>query len=158
MSGSDGHSTPSTTPKLWTRWLLLIGRVILGAVFVFSAYTKLKAPWMLFAISVNSYQILPEHAAELVARTLPWFELLLGVWLLVGWKLKWSATTAAALLAVLLSAMFRGYVKNLDIDCGCFGFGEKLGPLTIARDVSLLALAVALAIGVALVSRKPQVS
>jgi uncharacterized membrane protein YphA (DoxX/SURF4 family) len=144
----------STTPARWPHRLLLAGRLILGAIFIYSAYAKLREPWMLFAISINSYQMISESAAAILARTLPWFELALGLLLVVGWKLRWSAVVAAGLLAVLLGAMLDAYHKNLDIDCGCFGFGEKLGPLTIARDVSLLALAVAVAAGAILLTRR----
>src|SRR5438874_6114370 len=40
---------------------------------------KLQDPWQLFAAGVASYEILPMKAVEFVARTLPWFEIALGV-------------------------------------------------------------------------------
>ena len=43
--------------------------------------------------------------------------------------------------------MVRSYVVGLKIDCGCFGPGEALGPKTLARDGSLLALAIAVTVG-----------
>jgi uncharacterized membrane protein YphA (DoxX/SURF4 family) len=141
----------------WPRWLLLAGRVILGAVFVYAAYTKLREPWMLFAFAVNSYQVLPEWAVTIVARGLPWFELALGLFLLLGWKLRWTASAAAGLLAFFFTLMLYTYIKNPRteaISCGCFGFGEKLGPLTLARDASLLALAFAIVVGAFLTARR----
>ena len=78
--------------------LLLAGRVALGLVFVYAAYSKLRIPWMLFAMSINSYEILPEPIVILVARMLPWVELLLGLLLIIGWKLRWVAAGATALL------------------------------------------------------------
>lgn len=136
---------PSQTRVRWPRQFLLVGRLILGAVFVYAAYTKIRAPWMLFAMSINSYQILPEWAVTFAARTLPWFELGLGLLLLIGLKVRWTASAASGLLIFFFAAMLRAYFKNMGIDCGCFGFGEKLGPLTLARDASLLVLAVTLA-------------
>jgi uncharacterized membrane protein YphA (DoxX/SURF4 family) len=139
------------------RWLLIAGRVILGLVFVYAAYTKLREPWMLFAMAVNSYQALPEWAVTIVARTLPWFELALGIFLLLGWRLRWSASLAAGLLTFFFSLMLYTYVKNPrgeTISCGCFGVGEKLGPLTLARDGALLALALALVVGSFLEARR----
>jgi uncharacterized membrane protein YphA (DoxX/SURF4 family) len=155
----DGATTLSASPihapyPRWPRWLLLAGRLILGVVFAYAGYAKLRAPWMLFAFSINSYQILPGWAVPFLARTLPWFELALGLLLLLGWHLRWSALAAAGLLGVLLSAVVDAYHKNLDIDCGCFGFGEKLGPLTIARDALLLALAVAVVVGAIIFRRR----
>src|SRR5579864_1457907 len=82
----------------WPRWLLLAGRLILGAVFVYAAYTKLSQPWMLFAMSINSYQMVSESSTKVLAQTLPWFELALGLVLLTGLALRWSAAAASALL------------------------------------------------------------
>jgi uncharacterized membrane protein YphA (DoxX/SURF4 family) len=149
---------PSRT--VFPRWLLIVGRVILGAVFVYAAYTKLPTrdhPWMLFAMAVNSYRVLPEWAVTIVARTLPWFELALGLFLLLGWKLRWFASVAAGLLIFFFSLMLYTYVKNPrgeTISCGCFGVGEKLGPLTLARDGALLALALAIVAGAFLSARR----
>lgn len=117
----------------------LILRVLLGVIFVYAAWMKLREPWALFAISIDSYQVLPLRAVELVARGLPWFELLLGVLLIAGaWR---SVSTAAAslLLAVFFALMVRAMAKGMQIDCGCFGAGERLSWTTLLRDGALLA-------------------
>ena len=152
-------TTASTIPmtssrEVWPKWLLLAGRLILGAVFVYAAYSKIKQPWMLFAMGINSYQMVSESTAKFLAQTLPWFELLLGIVLITGLALRWSAAVASALLVFFFSVMLRAYMKNLAIFCGCFGVGEKLGPLTLTRDGSLAALAVALMLGAFLAHRR----
>jgi uncharacterized membrane protein YphA (DoxX/SURF4 family) len=124
-----------------------VGRLILGGVFLYAGYVKLRQPWMLFAMSINSYQVVSESSTKFLAQTLPWFELALGLALLTGWVLRWSATVASALLLFFFSVMLHAYMKNLEIFCGCFGVGEKLGPLTLIRDGSLAALAIAVAAG-----------
>ncbi len=134
----------------WLRWFLLACRLILGAIFVYSAYAKLREPWMLFAFAVNSYQILPEWAVNVVARGLPWFELALGVLLLTGWRVRWSALAATGLLGSFFVVNLYTYIKNPHsgaVTCGCFGSGEKLGFLTLAIDASMLVLALAVLIG-----------
>ncbi|MFZ0821669.1 MAG: MauE/DoxX family redox-associated membrane protein [Candidatus Acidiferrales bacterium] len=155
---ADTATIAAQSPRVnWPRWLLIAGRVILGAVFIYAAYTKLREPWMLFAMAVNSYQVLPEWAVTVVARSLPWFELALGLFLVLGWMLRSIASAAAILLAFFFTLMLYTYIKNPStetISCGCFGFGEKLGPLTLARDASLLALALAIAIGAFLAARR----
>jgi len=75
----------------------------------------------------------------MVARGLPWFELFLGFWLITGLWRGLSATAASLLLLVFFSLMIRAMIKGLQIDCGCFGPGEKLSWLTLVRDGSLLA-------------------
>jgi uncharacterized membrane protein YphA (DoxX/SURF4 family) len=127
--------------------LLIAGRLILGAIFVYAAYTKLRAPWLEFAGSLNAFEILPESALEPVAKTLPWCELALGVGLISGIWQRWFALIASALLAFFFTVMVRSYAVGLKIDCGCFGPGEALGPKTLARDFSMLALAVAVTVG-----------
>ena len=127
--------------------LLIAGRLLLGAIFVFAAYMKLKAPWIEFVGSLNAFEILPESALEPVARTLPWFELALGVALISGIWQRWFALIASLLLAFFFIVMVRSYAVGLKIDCGCFGPGDALGPKTLARDFSMLALAIAVTVG-----------
>jgi uncharacterized membrane protein YphA (DoxX/SURF4 family) len=128
------------------RWLKLVLRIVLGVVFLYAAYTKLREPWMLFAIAIDAYHVLPEWAVLMVARTLPWFELLLGILLIAGVYLRYVATAASALLLAFFALMVRSYVAGLQIDCGCFGSGDALGPRTLLRDGSLLAASVTLSV------------
>ena len=127
--------------------LILLARLALGAVFLYAAYTKLRQPAMLFALSIDSYRLLPEWAVVAVARTLPWLELALGLLLVSGYGLRYVAAAASALLLLFFGVMLRSYFQGLGIDCGCFGIGEALGVRTLVRDgflvLSSLALTVA---------------
>lgn len=114
-------------------------RILLAAVFLFAAYSKLRQSYLVFAMSIDSYQLLPEWAVLAVARTLPPFELVLGAGLLAGWKLRWFAGASFALLAIFFAILVFSYGKGMTIDCGCFGVGEALSPRTLARDGALLA-------------------
>ena len=96
------------------------------------------SPWLLFALSIDSYQLLPEWAVLAVARTLPWTELALGMLLLAGWKLRYASIGATAMLALFFSVMVYQYAGGAGIDCGCFGVGEALSAKTLARDGALL--------------------
>jgi Methylamine utilisation protein MauE len=128
--------SPRTTPLGICLFLLRLG---LGAVFGYAAWVKLRQPWMLFAMSVDAYHVLPEWGAVAVARTLPWLELLLAVLLITGlWK-RVTLPAASALLAVFFGLMVRSYVRGEGIDCGCFGPGEAISPVTLLRDGALLA-------------------
>ena len=127
-------------------WIIRILRIGMAAVFLYAAYTKLSQSWTLFALSIDSYQMLPAWAVEGIARTLPWTELTIGILLLSGFLLPWVAAGASSLLAVFFGVMMRSYGKGLTIDCGCFGVGEALGPMTLARDGALLAACITLAV------------
>src|SRR5271170_1561481 len=140
--------------------LLILGRVTLAAIFLFAAYAKLKPqaslPWSgssiktslsLFAMQVDSYQLLPPQLVSPAAHFLPPLELFLGLWLLSGVLLRYAALITTLLLGAFFGVMVRTYTAGLEINCGCFGPGERLGPLTLLRDGSLLALALAVTIG-----------
>jgi uncharacterized membrane protein YphA (DoxX/SURF4 family) len=129
-----------------SRSRLAVGlRVVLGAVFIYAAYTKLRQSWLLFALSIDSYQLLPQWAVLTLARTLPWLELALGLALIAGVWLRYTAIAATAILMLFFSVMVLSYTRGAGIDCGCFGVGEALSLKTLARDGVLLAAAIALA-------------
>jgi uncharacterized membrane protein YphA (DoxX/SURF4 family) len=147
-------------PMSGGRILLILGRLVLAGVFLFAAYAKLKPqgpmPWSpasvrtslaMFAMQVDSYQLLPESAVNFVAHLLPPFELLLGLWLLTGIALRFSSLITVLLLGGFFTVMVHSYMAGLEINCGCFGPGEKLGPWTLFRDGSLLAVAIAVTVG-----------
>jgi uncharacterized membrane protein YphA (DoxX/SURF4 family) len=121
--------------------LSIISRLALAAIFIYSAYAKLKAPWFVFAASIDSYRMLPSSATIWIAKTLPWFELFLGVLLVIGFRVRWVAVTCGVLLAGFWLSMLRAYLKGMDIDCGCFGPGERISVLTLLRDSLMVILA-----------------
>jgi uncharacterized membrane protein YphA (DoxX/SURF4 family) len=121
------------------RAVVLALRVALGAVLVYAAWTKLRQPWELFAMSIDAYRVLPYWAVLVVARTLPWAEMLIGLALMAGRWLRVSSTAASLLLLVFLALMMRAYAEGMHIDCGCFGFGDAISARTLARDGGLLA-------------------
>jgi uncharacterized membrane protein YphA (DoxX/SURF4 family) len=150
------------------RILLLIARVVLGAIFIYAAYTKMAPmqgmPWTIrsvnsslswFANGVDSYQMLPPWAIGPFAHLLPPFELLLGVWLLSGYGLRLSGLVSSLLVCAFVIAMYSAYRRGLTISCGCFGPGKQIGPQDLARDGLLfLPLALAVTIGAFLIRRK----
>jgi Methylamine utilisation protein MauE. len=134
--------------------LQLFLRLLLGAVFIYAAYTKLRQSWLLFALSIDSYQLLPEWAVFALARTLPWLELALGVLLIAGVALRYLSVVATAILGLFFAVMLVSYFRGAGIDCGCFGVGEALSVKTLLRDGVLLAAAISLVV----LSRRPTVS
>jgi len=122
------------------RRTLLVLRIVLGVVFLYAAYTKLREPWLVFAMSIDAYQLLPEWAVLTLGRTLPWAELLLGVLLIAGIGLRYAAAASTLLLGGFFAVMVHAFAKGLTIDCGCFGLGEPISSRTLLRDGALLAL------------------
>jgi putative oxidoreductase len=147
------------------RILLVIGRVVLAGIFLFAAYSKMKPqPGMgwtygsvhtslsMFAMGVDSYQMLPPWAVSPFAHFLPPFELLLGLWLLSGYGLRFSGLVSTALICAFIVAMYSAYKRGLTISCGCFGPGAQIGAQDLIRDgLIFLPLALAITIGAFLI-------
>jgi len=124
--------------------VILVLRIVLGLVLVYAAYTKLRQPWLVFALSIDAYQLLPEWAVLSIARTLPWLELALGLLLLAGLWLRYVSAGASMLILAFFAVMLLSYGKGMAIDCGCFGLGEALTYKSLLRDGALAAGSVAL--------------
>jgi hypothetical protein len=141
-------ATPSLRASHWPARLFLAGRLLLAAIFLFAAYTKMpwKQPAALFAMTIDSYQVLPPWAVILVAKILPWLELALGFFLLVGWPLRFVTTITTLVLAGLFALLARTYALGLEINCGCFGPGEHLDGKRLVIEGLLVALSLAVTI------------
>jgi uncharacterized membrane protein YphA (DoxX/SURF4 family) len=126
-----------------SRVLRLCLRLALGAVFLYAAWTKLREPW-LFAMAVDAYKLLPVWGVIVVARTLPWTELLIGLSLISGRLPRLSAAAASIVLLGFFAAMVRTYAAGIEIECGCFGPGDIISIRTLARDGTLLAASLTL--------------
>jgi uncharacterized membrane protein YphA (DoxX/SURF4 family) len=126
--------------------IAFVARIILGLIFIYAAWMKLKDPWQLFAVSVDGYELLPPQGVVIVARTLPWFELILGALLVGGLWLRITAPAVTALLLGFFGILLSSYMKGMAIDCGCFGPGGALGPTTLIREGALLLVSIALTV------------
>jgi uncharacterized membrane protein YphA (DoxX/SURF4 family) len=118
-------------------------RITLGAVFIYAALLKIADP-VAFAGSVAAYRILPYFASYLAAAVLPFLELVCGVLLVCGYRVKGGALIIAFLNLLFMTALASAIVRGLDIDCGCFKQGgSKTSPwVALARDSVFLAMAI----------------
>ncbi len=97
----------------------LFARLILGSVFIYASIDKIIHPGA-FAEAVYNYQILPGFLINLTAVVLPWLELILGLFLIIGFFQEGSVLIVTGLLVIFLSAMIFNLARGLDIHCGCF--------------------------------------
>lgn len=131
----------SSKSKVLAR-IALVVRIALGIIFVYAAYIKLRDPWALFAMAIDSYGILPLRWVEFVAKTLPWFELVLGLALIAGVVRRLTTVLTSLLLLVFFGLILRAHFKGMEINCGCFGPGEVISWKTMLRDGSMVAGAI----------------
>jgi len=120
----------------------LVLRLALAGIFLYAAYTKLTLPWQIFAMSIDSFQFFPAWVVEWSAKTLPWIELALGLVLLSG-RFRRSAALASTLLLLVFNFLIvRAYLRNDQVDCGCFGPGGVLDWKKLVEDGSMLAASI----------------
>jgi len=139
--------TLSISPS-WRLALVWIFRLTLGGLFLFAAFGKIQNPGE-FAAAIRKFHVMPEAWSNLPAIGLPWIEGLAALLLITGpWRrgaLLWLGGLLAGFIVLFIWTMALG----LEVDCGCFGklgiymsvLAGKVGPLSIARNVALLAMA-----------------
>lgn len=134
------------------RAALIAIRLVLGGLFLAAGLSKVGAPLQVLA-TIYSYQIVvPDALANLIAHTLPWMEIVVGLALLSGLWLPVTAGWTAAMLAVFIVLTAQAWWRGLPIDCGCIDL-SALHPALAAlgtpagatlRNIVLLALCGAL--------------
>jgi methylamine utilization protein MauE len=159
-------------PLNWRRAITWIGRLVIGGILLYAGYAKvflpnlILRPWFAFrfslstnlanfAVQVDSYKILSPGAVDLVAHTLPFTEMALGLLLLIGWRLRVWATISTLLILGFLSAVTRAYLLHMNINCGCFATPEPLTGWTVVRDSLLAGLALLMTVLAFVEARRP---
>lgn len=135
--------------------LVNISRILVGALFIFSGLIKLNDP-IGFSYKLQEYfspDVLNipflEPYALIISVLVVVFEVVLGVFLLVGYKPKF--TVWSLLLMIVFFTFLTFYAAFFDKvkDCGCFGDFLKLQPWeSFWKDVILLLLILVLFAGV----------
>jgi uncharacterized membrane protein YphA (DoxX/SURF4 family) len=161
-----------SSPFTLRRAIIWIGRLLLGGIFIYAGYSKVFLPnknlwpWFVlkfsvsmnlstFAQQVDAYKLLSPAAVSFVAHALPFAEILLGLLLLIGWRLQIWATLVTLIMLGFLTVVTRAYLLHMDINCGCFATPEAISLKKIFEDGALAALAVLMTIFAFLEARKP---
>jgi len=128
------------------KWFGLFARITLGGVLVAAGWLKVIAPAK-SQMAVRAYEVLPISVANFFGIALPWFEVGLGVLLVLGIAVRLSAALGGALMVLFIAAISQAWARGLSIDCGCFGGGGTVAPgqtkylSEILRDTGLALLA-----------------
>jgi len=161
-----------SSPFNYRRVIILIGRLLIGAIFVYAGYSKIFLPNFIpspmfalrfsiltnlsnFAMQVQSYELLSPGGVSFVAHTLPFAEIILGLLLLVGWQVRIWASMITLILLGFVAVVSRAYLLHMNIDCGCFATREPLTGYTVLRDAALAVLALLVTILAFLEARRP---
>ena len=136
------------------KYLVGISSVIVGVLFIISGLIKLNDP-VGFSFKLEEYfsqgvldiPFLIPFALQL-SIFLVIVEVLLGVMLLVGFRVKFTVLSLLAMIVFFTFLTFYSAYYNKVTDCGCFGDAVKLTPWeSFTKDIILLVLIVILFIG-----------
>lgn len=161
-----------SSPLNLRRAIIWIGRLVLGGIFIYAGYSKAFLPntnlWPFFilkfsvsmnlsnfALQVAAFKMLPDWGVQFVAHTLPFAEIILGLLLLIGWRLRIWASLLTLLMLGFFVAVLRAYVLHMDINCGCFATPEPINLRKVLEDAALLGLALLMTIFAFMEGRQP---
>ncbi len=130
---------------LANKYLLLLSRLILGFIFIYAGMEKISDPEG-FAKAINNYKLLPFSFANMAALILPWIEVIVGILLIFGIKVKENAFIISSLLCIFIIAIAISLFRGLNIDCSCFGTvgGSKVGVEKLLENSLLMLLGIQL--------------
>ncbi|PIU40008.1 MAG: hypothetical protein COT00_03985 [Candidatus Omnitrophica bacterium CG07_land_8_20_14_0_80_50_8] len=114
-------------------------RLSAGFVFAASGFIKLMQPTQNFLSAIQSYELLGGTPAVLLAKTMPWAEFIVGVFLIVGLWSRISILILWLFNTVFIGVVSYALIRRLPIqDCGCFGDSFSLPPQKIlCLDIAL---------------------
>ena len=123
-------------------WVGLLARLILGGVLIAAGALKIPYPYKA-AAAMRAYELLPNSLASFFGYILPWFEVGLGMLLILGVAVRVSGLVGALLMVLFIGAIGSAWARGLTIDCGCFGGGGQVAAKDtrylqeILRDIGL---------------------
>lgn len=128
-------------PRVLTHPLLaLVLRLYLAGVFIYASLYKIFFPAE-FADNVASYLLVPFWMLNPLAVFMPWLELVSGLFLLAGVRVRAAVTLICAMLVLFILAIISALLQDTPIGCGCFqSVGEAISWWTVLRDTVWLGM------------------
>jgi uncharacterized membrane protein YphA (DoxX/SURF4 family) len=127
-------------------WIGLVCRLTLGGVLFVAGFLKVDK-LEVSQMAVRSYELLPIPVANFLGQTLPFFEVVIGLLLILGAATRAVAALGGFTMFIFIIAIGQAWARGLNIDCGCFGGGGTVAPgetrylQEILRDAGLVAMA-----------------
>ena len=94
-------------------------RLIMGIVFIYASYSKILDP-LSFSQNIHNYGVAPLFAENIIALTLPWVELFIGLGLIFNIKYDVCVDISICLMIIFIILILQAYLRGKSIDCGCF--------------------------------------
>src|SRR5882672_11818747 len=142
---ADVHGRPAMTARRDGRrdYAMLGLSLALAAIFVYAGIDKIREPQQ-FADNIAGFAILPAALINVLALTLPLFEIACGLLLLLPLTRRVGSLAIALICVMFFIALLSALLRGLTLDCGCFGVGAPSRSkmwLELGLDVVLFAAA-----------------
>ena len=136
------------------KYLVTFSRIVVGILFIISGFIKLNDPvGVLFKLEeyfsqgVLDLPFLMDYAL-VISLIVVILEVLLGVMLLIGFRVKFTVWSLLLMIVFFTFLTFYSAYFNKVTDCGCFGDAIKLTPWeSFTKDIILLVLILILFFG-----------
>jgi len=117
------------------RYLAFVFRLYIAGLFIYASMYKINYTAE-FAETIASYQIVPYWGVNILAVVLPWIELICGILLFAGIRVRSAIAILSFLLVGFTIGIYINLVRGSPISCGCFHtIGESISWRTLVRDV-----------------------
>ena len=117
-------------------------RIYLGYCFIYASLSKIPDPAQ-FAEATANYRLVPFMFLNLGAVILPWIELITGLFLIIGFKLRTSVIVIGLLLIIFDLMILINMYQGAPINCGCYDIvGEPIGWKKVLENALMLAFSV----------------
>jgi uncharacterized membrane protein YphA (DoxX/SURF4 family) len=122
--------------------LVLVLRVAVGALFVVAGVAKIGHADV-FAAQIAAFGLVPRPLVAPMALLLPFVEVLLGAYLVLGLYTRVAAAIAGVQLTIFAIAIGSAVARGLSLSCGCFGPADQTVTSwpEVARDIVFAAIA-----------------
>lgn len=110
-------------------------RILVGLILLLAGFFKLRAGQRWFYAVVQSYQLTSNSITTIISYILPYFELFLGLSLILGFFEWWSSLISFLLLSFFTILVSITYFRGINIDCGCFGKSKLLSKQKSSKSI-----------------------
>jgi len=120
----------------------LILRLYIAGLFIYAGMVKINYTAE-FAETIASYRMVPHWGVNAMAVALPWIELISGILLLCGIRVRSAIVVVGGLLVMFTAGLAFNLIWKAPIDCGCFHtLGDTISWKTLVRDLVWIVMAV----------------
>ena len=121
---------------------LMLARILGGGALLLAASLKLQGDPLAFALSIESFKLLPNALIPPITYFFPVVEIVLGVALVAGFWARQAGLLALGLYITFTVALASVLLRGLNVECGCFAGlvgGDKVTWFSVFRNTIFIA-------------------